>query len=107
MPRFSSQVQFYWIPLLCSKYIVQDCSITLELQVSVTKFFRRFKNNHLWTNQEKSHILLRNNKPEIVSIEGIPLGARSHEKLLDVTINSDLNLENHIAELCLKLNEKS
>ena len=82
-------------------------SLPLEVQASATKLFCWFKNNHLKANQGKSHILLSTNKPEIVSIDGIPLAASSHKKLLGVTIDSQLKFENHIKELCFKVGNKS
>ena len=82
-------------------------SVALELQASATKLFLWFKNNHLKANPGKSHILLSTNKLEIVSIDGIPLAASSHEKLLVVTIDSELKFENHIKELCLKVDKKN
>ena len=63
-------------------------SLPLEVQAFATKLFRWFKNNHLKANPGKSHILLGTNKLEIVSIDGIPLAASSHKKLLGVTIDS-------------------
>ena len=81
-------------------------SLLLEVQASATKLFHCFKNNHLKANSGKSHILLGTNKLEIVSIDGIPLAASSHEKLLGVTIDSELKFENHIKELCLKVDKK-
>ena len=60
-------------------------SLPLEVQASVTKPFRWFKNNHLKTTPGKSHILLSTNKLEIVSTDGIPLAKSSHKKLLGVT----------------------
>ena len=51
-------------------------SVALELQASATK-----------------------QRPDIVSIDGIPLTASSHKKLLRVTIDSGLKFENHIAPL--------
>ena len=38
----------------------------------------------------------------LFSIDEIPLTASSHEKLLGVTIETELKFENHITELCLK-----
>ena len=61
-------------------------SLPLEVQASATKLFRWFKINHLKANPGKFHILLRTNKLEIISIDGIPLAASSHEKLLGFTI---------------------
>ena len=81
-------------------------SVTLELQVSATKLCRSFKNNHLKANPGKSHILLNSKKPEIVSVDGIPLAASSYEKLLGVIIDSELKFENHIIKLCLKVSNK-
>ena len=51
-------------------------------------------------------ILLITNKLEIVSIDGIPLAACSHEKLLGVTIDWELKFENHMKELRLKVDKK-
>ena len=87
-------------------YATDIPSLPLEVQASATKLFRWFKNNHLKANPGKSHILLSTNKLEIVSIDGIPLAASSHEKLLGVTIDSELKSENHIKELCLKVDKK-
>ena len=81
-------------------------SVALELQASATKLFHWFKNNHLKANTGKSHILLSTNKPEIASIDGIPLAASFHEKLLGVTIDSELKFQNHNTELCLKVSKK-
>ena len=81
-------------------------SVALEVQASATKLFRWFKNNHLKANPRKSHILLSTNKLEIVSNGGIPLAASSHEKLLGLSIDSELRFENYIKELCLKVGKK-
>ena len=59
-------------------------SVVLELQASTTKLFRWFKNNHLKVNPGKYHILLSSKKPEIVSNDGIPFVASSHEKYLEL-----------------------
>ena len=78
-------------------------SLPLEVQASATKLFRWFKNNYLKANPGKFHILLNPNKLEIISIDGFSLAVSSHEKLLGVTIDSELNFKNHIKELCLKV----
>ena len=67
----------------------------------------KYRSLQLKANPGKSHILLGTNKLEIVSIDGIPLAASSHEKLLGVTIDSELKFENHIKELCLKVDKKN
>ena len=88
-------------------YLTDIPSLPLEVQASATNLFRWFKNNHLKTNPEKSRILISTNRLEIVSIDGILLAASSHEKLLGVTIDSELKFENHIKELCLKVDKKN
>ena len=88
-------------------YATDIPSLPLEAQASATKLFHWFKDNHLKANPGKSHTLLDTNKLEIVSIDGIPLAASSHEKLLGVTIDSELKFENHIKELCLKVDKKN
>ena len=50
--------------------------------------------------------MLRTKKPEIVSNGGIPLATSSQEKLLGVTIGSELKIENLISKLCLKVSTK-
>ena len=56
-------------------------------------------------NPGKSHILLSSEKPEIILTNGISLAASSHEKLLGVIIDLELQFENHITELCLKVSK--
>ena len=69
-------------------FVTDIPSLPLKVQASATKLFRWFKNNGLKANPAKSHILLSTNKLEIVSIDGIPLAASSHEQLLGVRIDS-------------------
>ena len=81
-------------------------SLPLEVQAPATKLFRWFKNNHLKAKPGKYHISLSINKLEIVSIDGVPLAASSHENLLGVTIDSELKFENHIKEYVSNLAKK-
>ena len=81
-------------------------SVELELQASATKLFCWFKNSHLKANPAEYHILLSSKKPEILSVDGIPLGGSSHKKLLGVIIDSELKFVNQITELCLKVIKK-
>ena len=75
----------------------------LELQASSTNLFRWFKNNHLKPYPGKSHILLSSKKPEIVSVDGSLLVASSYEKLLGVTIDSELKFEMTLQSYISKL----
>ena len=56
-------------------------------------------------NPGKCHILLNSEKPEIILTNGISLAASSHEKLLRVIIDLELQFENDITELCLKVSK--
>ena len=78
-------------------------SVALELQASATKLFLWFKNNHLKANPGKSHILLSSKKPEIVSVDWSLLVASSYEKLLGVTIDSELKFEMTLQSYVSKL----
>ena len=80
--------------------------VALQLQASATKLFRWFKNNRLKANLVNSYVLLSTKKPEVVTVDGIPLAASPHEKLLGVTIDSELKFENHITELRPKVIKK-
>ena len=90
-------------PSLCE---TDALGVELQLQASATKLFRWCKNNCLKANLVKSHILLSTKKPEVVKIDGTPIAASSHEKLLGVTIDSELKFENHITELYPKVIKK-
>ena len=80
-------------------HVLQDITrVALELQASATKFFRWFENSHLEANPGKYHILLSSKKPEIVSFDGTPLVASSHEKLLGVIIDSELKFNRAMSQ---------
>ena len=104
MRRFQCRKLSCWPTLyFCATYIP---SVALELQTSASKSFRWFKNNHSKSNPGKPYILLSFKEAEIVSVDGIFLAARSHEKVLGVILHSELRFENHITELCLKVSKK-
>ena len=81
--------------------------VALELKASASRVFRWFRNNYFKVNQGKSHMLLSTKKPETVLTDEVPLAASSHEKMLRVTIDSELKFENHITESCLKVSKMS
>ena len=82
-------------------------SVALELQASVSKLFRWFKNNHLKAKPRKSLILLGTKKPEIVSIDEISLAASSQEKLLGsydrLGIKVSESLQSYVSKLAKNL----
>ena len=64
------------------------------------------KKKHFKANPGKSHVLHSTKKPEIISSNGIPFAASSHKRLLGVTTDSVLKLENYITKICLKVRIK-
>ena len=57
-------------------------SVALELQAFACKLFCWFKGNHLKAYPGKSDISLSTKKPEIVSIDEIPLATSLHTKII-------------------------
>ena len=77
----------------------------MQLQASANIHFSWFKYNHLKANFGKSHFLLSNKNPAIVSIDG-SFATSFNEELLRITIGSVLTFENHITKLCLKVSKR-
>ena len=78
-----------------------------ELQAISTKVFNWFDNNHIEANPGKCHLLLSTKSPEVVSIAGIQITSSTAETLLGITIDSELNFENHLSAICNKVSRKS
>ena len=57
-------------------------------------------------NQGKCHLLLSTKSPEVVSIDGIQITSSTAETLLGITIDSELNFENHLSAICNKVSRK-
>ena len=54
----------------------------------------------------KCHLLISTKSPEVVSIDGIQITSSTAETLLGITINSELNFENHLSAICNKASRK-
>ena len=54
----------------------------------------------------KCHLLLSTKSPEVISIDGIQITPSTAETLLAITIDSELNFENHLSAICNKLSRK-
>ena len=61
-----------------------------ELQSLGVRLFKWFENNHMKANPGNSHILLSNKKTEKVKIYDVELTSSVEEKLLGITLNSEL-----------------
>ena len=83
----------------CGTYIP---TVTSELQAISTKVFNWFGNNHMKSNPGKCHLLLSTKSPEVVSIDGTQIKFSTAETLLGITIDSELNFDNHLSTICNK-----
>ena len=77
-----------------------------ELQSLAFRLFHWFENNHMKANPGKSHILLSNKKTEMVKINDVVLTSCLEEKLLRITLDSELKFEKHITDICNKASQK-
>ena len=57
-------------------------------------------------NPVKCHLLRSTKSPEVVSIDGIQITSSTAETLLGITIDSELNFENHLSAICNKVSRK-
>ena len=74
------------------------------LQAISTKVFNWFGNNHMKANPGKCHLLLSTKSPEVISVDGIQIKSSTAETLLGITIDSELNFDNHA--ICNKVGRK-
>ena len=81
-------------------------TIISELQAISTKVFNWFGNNPMKANPGKCHLLLSTKSPELVSIDGIQIKSSTAETLLGITIDSELNFDNHLSAICNKVSRK-
>ena len=57
-------------------------------------------------NPGKCHLLLSTKRPDVLSIDGIQITSSTAETLLGITIDSELNFENHLSAICNKVSRK-
>ena len=57
-------------------------------------------------NPSKCHLLFSTKSPEVVSIDGIQITPSRAETLLGITIDLELNFENHLSAICNKVSRK-
>ena len=81
-------------------------TVISELQDISTKVFNWFGNNHMKANPGKCHLLLSTKCPEVLSIDGIQITSSTAETLLCITIDSELNFENHLCAIYNKVSRK-
>ena len=81
-------------------------AIILELQSLAFRLFKWFENSHMKANPVRSHILLSNKKTKKVKINNVVLTSSVEEKLLGITLDSELKFEKHITNICNKASQK-
>ena len=57
-------------------------------------------------NPGKCHLLLSTKSPEVISIDGIQIKSSTAKTLLGITIDSELNFDNHLSGICNKASRK-
>ena len=68
--------------------------------------FNRFKNNRLKNNVDKCNVLVSTNKPVSMKIGDYTIENIVCENLLGVEIDSNLNFNDQISDLCKKASKK-
>ena len=90
--------------LYCASHDIQTTINTL--QDSSAKLFDLFSKNSKEANADKCHLLLSENIKHVAYINHIQIENNTSEKLLGVTIDSDLKFDIHINNLCKKATQK-
>ena len=84
-----------------------DINIVIsELQITASKLFAWFDNNHMKANSEISHLLLSSKTPKKAYFDGVLVESSSIERLLEIQIDSDLTFDEHISSICNKVGKK-
>ena len=81
-------------------------TVISELQSTSEKLFYWFQKNHLKANPEKCHLLISSKSSVETKIGSVSLKSSQIETLLGVSIDSELNFENHISNICNKVSKK-
>jgi len=92
-------------PYVCD----MDIQIVLnKLEINSDLALSWFENNYMKLNTDKCHLLVSGHKAEemFVKIGGDLLWEKKSVKLLGITIDSALNFNQHIHEICSKANRK-
>ena len=90
-------------PYACSKNIQ---SVIEKLEETTSKLFTWCADNAMKANPNKSHLLLSTNEKTSAKINDILIENSFSEKLLGVTIDSDLKFNSHLENICTKVSQK-
>ena len=81
-------------------------TVISELQITASKLFTWFNNNHMKANPEESHLLLSSKTTKKTCFGEALVESSSTEKLLEIQTDSDLTFDEHISSICNKVGRK-
>ena len=81
-------------------------SVVNNSERSSTILFKWLNNNYMKANTGKSHQLLSGNSRATATINNSYIESEDEQVLLGITIDSNLNFENHIRNICKKASQK-
>ena len=81
-------------------------SVINALETSSQKLFKRFSNNFMKTNSDKSHLLMSCSGIPTPLINGFSIDSSIKEALLGITIDKELKFDDHENNLCKKACQK-
>ena len=90
-------------PCACVSDII---TVISELQITASKRFTGFDNNHMKANREKSHLFLSSKTQKKASFGGALVESNSTEKLLGIQTDFDLTFDEHVTSICNKPGKK-
>ena len=70
------------------------------------QLFKWFSDNQMKANKDKCNLVISNNKKVSMNIDNIELENTSSEKLLGITIDSELNFKEHLEGIIKKASRK-
>ena len=90
-------------PYSCAQDI---SSVISELRKITKNFFDCCRNNHMKANPEKCHVILSSDTQREIHFANASVASSPCEKLLGITLDSQLKLEQHINKICNIANKK-
>ena len=81
-------------------------SVISELQRIAKKFFNWCRNNHMKANPGKCHVILSSDTQREIRFVNTSITSSLSEKLLGITLDSELKFEEHINKICNIVNKK-
>ena len=80
--------------------------LVLITYLATSKPFSWFTNNYMKVNPDKCNILLSTKNAIDVHLEGTRITSSSCEKLLGITIDSNLKFDKHNSDLCHRVSKQ-